>query len=884
MKKIILFLFISMSLNSFAQVLNLSEANSWLRNGTVIGLNGVKIDSAKMINDTLGFYVDGKLFSFAHLGTSVSVNFDSVVTVGPVYGDYTTIQGGITAANPGDIVFIYPAYYQENNIALTDKINIIGLGKVIVESINSNYVFVADDDTVELHNLTIRGSNTLDLKGNSVISIYNTDIKPKPADEDNWYAKLSLTENAKLFAYNSSLINTSSETYPSIITDNAELNWNGGQIFADALYFYEHSKFNIDVAKYACHYNRVSSAIILGQLNSFSSAITGTDPSWSDTTDADYSNWVASNDSCTVQGILHISDASEFYSGITIRRKSKFILQNTYLINDSTTKTYISATGRAEGHIYNSTLNRINGNTGNYRFIVNNSTIRYDCDLDPSGDTNNVDNTAYWPTYPEGSHCIEASRFYNTDLIPTFDIRNSIIEYMGDDVLNNLPLDEALKEMEIAPGWTRNQTTDIDATSIAGSSDWATSQSYTAGEYYYHSNRLFRVVSNHTSGTFQTDLDDNKIKLFLAAWKDQDGYYGSYYYHKTNGWVNMHHLGPWHGGKYRNRGNPVVGYFCNFYMDNVRIRRYNSMYSWKNTGITEAVYGTSAYPSVITNYANRVLNLNDVTCENIGRGTGASSSDLYYNYLEDKLFYKSFSFNNMTFKSETSCRGFSLDLSEFIDQDSSICKIGQMTFNIPKGTTENYYGNLFYIDPKSGWTSNATLEAIVVDEDAGSILFGDSYTRGDLEIGKNTRVGAELFKSARPITMQQQGVANDSCLIRFDFVEDNTVSTFDWTFIDFYIYSHIQYTANNFTGLMRVQVAITGTGAGAATGITKEVILNNPGGGWYPPAEANLVYWDSGLDYLELMLDAHSSATVDTKLYLEILDCKNISSITMTLQ
>lgn len=153
-KTFISFILIIIGLNVFSQLKT--------KHGIVIGRGTTVIDSAEIVNDTLGFYSEGSLWSFGYMGKTVSVNFDNTITVGALYGDYTTVQVAIDSASSGDVIWVLPGIYT-GNITINKNLTLYLHPNAIIDYVTNNAgytVNIGSGDTVRIIGGTIRRSST----------------------------------------------------------------------------------------------------------------------------------------------------------------------------------------------------------------------------------------------------------------------------------------------------------------------------------------------------------------------------------------------------------------------------------------------------------------------------------------------------------------------------------------------------------------------------------------------------------------------------------------------------------------------------------------------------------------------------------------------------
>ncbi|MGB2764155.1 MAG: LamG-like jellyroll fold domain-containing protein, partial [Candidatus Aminicenantaceae bacterium] len=100
----------------------------------------------------------------AYGGPYISIDYSSVVNKINVPGDYTTIQGAINAANPGDTVIVAPGTYYEN-VYMKDGVDLLGSGAEVttIDAGGKNDVVNACVNNATISGFTLTNSGLSDL-------------------------------------------------------------------------------------------------------------------------------------------------------------------------------------------------------------------------------------------------------------------------------------------------------------------------------------------------------------------------------------------------------------------------------------------------------------------------------------------------------------------------------------------------------------------------------------------------------------------------------------------------------------------------------------------------------------------------------------------------
>jgi hypothetical protein len=505
-------------------------------------------------------------------------------------GSYSTIQSAINAANSGDIVYVFPGLYTEN-IALKNGVDIIGIGQnVVLRGTNSStYVVIADGDTCDIINITV---------------IYPTTYS---------YHNLFSCSNLSFITFRD-IVFTGTSTAGTILIDssmvkavNCDLNLMGIVTIKD------YSNVVWDANFWRCPSNTITNgsnvdlkirnyyggSLIIGSENPYNSNIKGTSSSYKSILSTGYSDWYNYNllGNCVVNLEVKNIENTAFSSSnthtpnIAIHQNNKLTINNTNgLINNDLASTpggfCLFVHNSAEVRVYNSSIKQIDGLNGDFKIYLKNTLVHYDGDLAPWNGNGSIYTSTNFPTYYGGSHCIELTPIFNKDIIPTLSCDNTTIEHMGMDVLNSMVDTVALKNLQVNLSYRSATTANPSNPTITGAK-WATGQSYTAGQVVMSYNSSLGdtvgmlIITNHTSGSLETDYDANKIRILYGAriQNDGSGKYEVLYYGGGRVWKSAYKFGQYHGGKYFSRGNAYSG-TANLILKNTEIINHAAIWAW----------------------------------------------------------------------------------------------------------------------------------------------------------------------------------------------------------------------------------------------------------------------------------------------------------------
>jgi len=193
------------------------------------------------------------------------------------------------------------------------------------------------------------------------------------------------------------------------------------------------------------------------------------------------------------------------------------------------------------------------------------------------------------------------------NLYPTYIFRDSILEYMGDDVLNSLDDDYLLAEIEAHPTYIEDSDADPAIPPVGGT--WAITTLYNEGDILLtplnwqgglSEKYAMIVMEDHTSSA---DLDDDmyagKIRALFGANRQTNGKYQQLMYFESTGWfATIQPTITYSGGGKRNRGCGLY-IIANFIIENCKFIDHAAVYSTRincSQAITHRKVGAPAYP------------------------------------------------------------------------------------------------------------------------------------------------------------------------------------------------------------------------------------------------------------------------------------------------
>lgn len=484
--------------------------------------------------------------------TAVNNNYSELYLTGIIRvgsGGYSTIQAGINAASTGEVVQIAPGTYSEQ-INLKDGVDLVGIGKVVISNTGvGDYNVDGSGVTCKLKNITISGSNVLRLITSSNVSFTDVEFTGTLG---------SVLINASTAKFRNCYFNTivSVAIQAGSVVEIDSRTWG-----VDSTTIIGNSKVSLfgDIWQI----KSTGSAITVGTANQYRADLTGVVATYKDKTCTNFAEFIAENsaDKSTVN-ISFKNTGGTGISSINANAGCVVSVSQTDGLNDYNKGGIFSITASDQSlvRVLNSQIQRIAALHGAV-FEGENSLMQYDRDLLPLGDVADIYDESIWLNYAQGSHVMENGSLFNKDMIATIKLIKCVVNYMGDDVLNGLPIDIALKNLAVNTTFKSDTTSDPDTPTPIHAA-WETGHLYTAGEFVpapysasYHDTVLLYVVENHTSTTIDADWKTGKIRTLFGAKLQDNGYYGQLYYSTTTSeWLFAHRLGAYHGGKFRNRG------------------------------------------------------------------------------------------------------------------------------------------------------------------------------------------------------------------------------------------------------------------------------------------------------------------------------------------
>ena len=507
--------------------------------------------------------------------------------------DYSNLSS--VPAGEGDVIEIYGEFPAGNgNVA--NGIHIWGKtpnAAIIGGSLYSNVPAInADADTVYLKALSIKSRIAIRADDHSLISMENVVIRPHNDIESlaNDYSSrnggiVSITDS-ELIAKDCEGYNSANQDNPWTI-ENSVFYWQGGMFDIDAIQAVGGTRFNLDVqyakGRYGSgHHNRWR----FGVKNPYNNDILGSKTNIKTTLPA---NYLAHNQNENGFVDIKIEDGRYLWSGIVIAgnytatiHDSSFLGRSPDANEEMPAMTGIEAENNAIVSLYNVQVARADAKWFHGKYYMDeNTTLYYDRDLYVSPDKVYgalYDESNFPDTYSQGSHALESSDVYNLAAIPTWEFDNTKIVYMGDDCLNRLPVEQALKELSVNPLFRSDTEAYPDSSPFTGIPDYTNGDTYTTGSYFYLDGRVFITVETFTAADANAEHTANKFRALIGC-KMFASYYGTLIYEKNNGWVNVFTLGEWRGGYCRNRGNSVAFYNGNV-IGKLRFIEHANTWTW----------------------------------------------------------------------------------------------------------------------------------------------------------------------------------------------------------------------------------------------------------------------------------------------------------------
>lgn len=555
------------------------------------------------------------------LSTYLNSNFselymNNVVRVGA--GGYSTIQAAITASSSGTTILISPGTYTEQ-IILKDGVNLLGAGVVTIYNTGtSSHNLTASSVTCVIENVIISGAKCLNFSSSN-ITFKNVTVGANALATTSTITGTTLSMNRSSFtnvggtsAHTVTILGSSTVFMDLLLLDSVTISAK------------ENSSLTVlcDVI--------TASTCSVGSSNTYTSDITGVVGTYKDKTATNFANYLAFNLADKSLGQFVFKATKGGACNVTSYSSAFATLASSNCpANSVNGGLSLIAFDQSKITVTNSHIVRFSALHGAFIELVN-SISTYDRDILPIGNVNQYD-PAFWGDYSQGSHIVEQSSLYNSDMIATVRIHASTLNYMGDDVLNSLPESIALKNLAVNDSFISTSAADPAIPNpILGA--WATGQSYTAGQFITSptfsplgGSVVLYVVTNHTSGVLQTDWKAGKIRTLFGARKQDTGYYCALYYSITSGaWKVGFRLGAHHGGRYRNRG-------CAMYNSSNAIQPANMI-------ITDSVINDHANTFTLTTNANTTIDQEGAPTYGGGTTIQAGAAYTYinnvtYNYI-----------------------------------------------------------------------------------------------------------------------------------------------------------------------------------------------------------------------------------------------------------
>lgn len=475
------------------------------------------------------------------------VYYSNVVKVSSFLGQ--SINSTIASAASGTLILISPGVYTEQ-IVLKNGVDIRGVGNVTIVNTNLGSPNVAATNvTCRLENINVSGPNTFSFINSTIYAAncsFGTTLASSSSIITNSTVKIVRSYIASTGLSNTLTINSGSVVSMDLMSqENTTINAYGNSDLT----------ISVDSLK--------ASRIIIGAPNPYAASISGTVGAYKNKTATDFNNYL--NFNTADKSIARVCFKVSIGAGVVIYSYSgsRLYVSNSGgaapSSNGAPEGASVSSFDQSYAHVTNSSICRFSA-TGGSTIRLTNSYAYYDRDILPIGDVDIYD-ASQWGNYAQGSHILENGCLFNTDMIATTVIEKSILTYMGDDVLNGLPVDIALKNLAVNSSYTSSTTANPSAPVF--SKTWTQGVAYLAGELIispsfssFGGPVVLYVVKNHTaSSNISNDWRAGNIRTLFGAKLQDNGYYCALYYSVTNSaWKIGHRLGPYHGGKYRNRG------------------------------------------------------------------------------------------------------------------------------------------------------------------------------------------------------------------------------------------------------------------------------------------------------------------------------------------
>lgn len=528
------------------------------------------------------------------------------------YSSLSTLMNQPTT-EAGDIVEVYGEFLSGTGF-VKDGVYIVGKtpdAAIIGGGVSSQTSSInISSGTINIKDVNLKGRYVIKASSGAVVNLENVNCSPSDpilslGGFDSWNGGLIEIDSATVNAINCNVYNSSNQSSPWEIKDSF-FNWQGSDLEVDAILATGNNRIDIDVNKAsgiygAGQHNRWR----FGEKNPYNSSILG---SISNVLDTLPTNYLHHNETQSGYVKISIKDGRYLWSGIVACGNYTMNIENSMFAGktpdengEMPSMTGIEFENNATVKLANVVTARIDAKWFHGYFEADaNTQIYYDRDLvvDESKVYGSLYDSSNFPdVYGQGTHGVEGSDVYNLKAIPTYRFDFTQIIYMGDDVLNRLPTEQALKELSVNSAYRSNTEDYPDDTGLSLSPVYALSTSYTEGQTIFLNNSIFVVVEDFISTNAIDDHNNNKIRILVGC-KKFGKYYGTLIYEQDRGWVNVFTLSQWHGGYCRNRGNAVAFYNGNV-IGNIRLIEHNNTWTWFDQQKTGVKYydkeGKNAY-------------------------------------------------------------------------------------------------------------------------------------------------------------------------------------------------------------------------------------------------------------------------------------------------
>jgi hypothetical protein len=461
-----------------------------------------------------------------------------------------------------------------------------------------------------------------------------TFVNSEIAGGASWYGRI-LIDASNVNFHNCTFNQLGDDNYPVTIQNGSIVNITSPLYKVGKTYISGNSTVNLscDVWEFdADHEGYIMNGY--NGVNPYYADVRGTALTWKDNTCANFAEYVAAD--MADQSVLNLS-IGVTVNPVSATGKIRACKATTINLSDSDLSTIYGETfgiydvgsyGHGKIYIRNSNIIRFEANDASLMDVADSESV-FDL-LIPVYD-GVADIYENIPFGHAGGHVVEAASTYNKDLIATLKVVNTPITWMGDDVLNSLTPELALKNLTVNSSFISETTADPNTPTIAEA--WTLGHEYTAGQivsnsspigYYLGESLAYYIVKNHTAADMQTDSVAGNIRTLFGAKLQDNGYYMSMYYSVTySTWKPAHRLGEYHGGKYRNCDNAFFNenggvFACNMILINVTITDHANVKMINNYSL----------PALVTSWYN----------DGHSAYTGGVESGLEYTYFENVTY------------------------------------------------------------------------------------------------------------------------------------------------------------------------------------------------------------------------------------------------------